>query len=211
MGRRIVAVTPDLVGDLPDPCRGCAFWESGPTLARRDADAAAATKRAWLAATTSAWGECGQLVYVDDDPAGYVLYAPAAFVPRAAAFATSPAAHDAVLLMTCRVAPAHGGQGLGRVLMQATAKDLTKRGFRAIEAYGTVGSAQPADATTAAGCVLPADYLERLGFATVRDHPLHPRLRLDLRTALTWRDPVGEALGRLRGAVRAFPAGANRI
>jgi len=47
-------------------------------------------------------------------------------------------------------------------------------------------------------------HLERIG----RTHLLPDDL-LD-GTALTWRDPVGGALERIRGAVRAFPAGANR-
>jgi predicted N-acetyltransferase YhbS len=105
-----------------------------------------------------------------------------------------------VLLVTSRVAAPHRGAGLGRVLVQSAAKDLTRRGVRAIEAYGALED----------GCVLPVDYLESVGFVTVRDHARNPRLRLDLRTALTWREPVGEAIDRIRGAVRPFPAGANR-
>jgi predicted N-acetyltransferase YhbS len=137
---------------------------------------------------------------VDDVPAGYVMYAPPAFVPRAGAFPTSPIGRDAVLLTAARIVPEHAGGGLGRVLVQAAAKDLTRRGVRAIEAYA--GTAEP--------CVLPAGYLEAVGFVRVREHARNPRLRLDLRTALAWRDPVGGALERIRGAVRAYPAGANR-
>jgi hypothetical protein len=203
MGRRIVPVTAALVPDLPWPCRECAFWETGPADHRRPPvdGRSAELKAAWVERTTSEWGSCGQLVYVDDVPAGYVTYAPPAFVPRASAFPTSPVSPDAVLLMTARVAAPFARVGLGRLLVQAAAKDLSRRGFRAIEAYGAV----------AEGCVLPVDYLEAVGFVTVRDHARHPRLRLDLRTALAWREPVGEALGRIRGAVRPFPAGASRV
>lgn len=201
MGRRIAPVTAHTLADLPMPCRGCSFWEAGPGhRSPVGALAQATTKAAWVEATEAGWGPCGLVVYVDEVPAGYVLYAPPAFVPRAAAFPTSPVGPDAVLLTAARVDAPFRDQGLGRVLVQAAAKDLTRRGVRAIEAYGGV------DET----CVLPVGFLEAVGFARVREHARSPRLRLDLRTALTWRDPVGGAWERIRGAVRPFPAGANR-
>ena len=202
MGRRIVPVTGETFGDLPQPCRDCAFWEAGPGPRGRAgaAVAQAVLKAEWVESTGTAWGPCGLLAYVDDVPACYVMYAPPAFVPRAVAFPTSPIGQDAVLLTAAYVLPEHRGAGLGRVLVQAAAKDLTQRGVRAIEAYGAVDQR----------CVLPPDFLESVGFVRVREHARNPRLRLDLRTAVTWRDPVGGALEKIRGAVRAFPAGANR-
>ena len=64
------------------------------------------------------------------------MYAPPAYVPRSVAFATSPVSPDAVLLMTAQVLPEFAGGGLGRMLLQAMAKDLTRRGVKAIEAFG---------------------------------------------------------------------------
>ncbi len=202
MARRIVPVTRQTIGDLPQPCRDCAFWEAGPGPRGLPgaAVAQAVLKAEWVESTGAAWGPCGLLAYVDEVPAGYVMYAPPAFVPRAVAFPTSPISQDAVLLTAAYVLPEHRGAGLGRVLVQAAAKDLTQRGVRAIEAYGAV----------AQSCVLPPDFLESVGFVRVREHARNPRLRLDLRTAVAWRDPVGGALEKIRGAVRAFPAGANR-
>jgi GNAT superfamily N-acetyltransferase len=202
MSRRIVPISPETVADLPLPCSACAFWELGPASRFSTAEPApvAVAKRSWVAATTSGWGTCGLVAYSDDVPVGYLLYAPPAYVPRAAAFPTAPVASDAVLLMAMRVVEEHRGGGLGRVLVQSMAKDLVKRGVRAIEAYGSTGD----------GCVLPIGYLESLGFVTVRDHVRHPRLRLDLRAALTWREDVEGAWERLMGAVRPFPAGAVR-
>ena len=202
MSRQIVPVTPETLADLPLPCSGCVFWELGPASGVR-ADAALpapVVKRTWVASTTSGWGSCGQVAYVDGEPVGYVLYAPPAYVPRAGAFPTAPVASDAVLLMTLRVVEQHRGGGIGRVLVQTMAKDLVKRGVRAVEAYGAI----------AEGCVLPVSYLEAVGFVTVRDHPRHPRLRLDLRSTLTWREDVEGAWERLVGVVRPFPVGAAR-
>jgi GNAT superfamily N-acetyltransferase len=202
MGRRTAALTGLTVADLPLPCRECAFWESAPPGRLTGTGAAsAALKRDWVEATTSAWGPVGQVVYVDEVPVGYVMYAPPGFVPRSPAFPTAPVAPDAVLLMAAHLVPDHRGSGLGRVLVQSAAKDLTKRGVRAIEAYGANGS----------GCVLPVMFLSQTGFVTVRENARYPRMRLDLRTALSWRDPVEGALSRFRGAVRAYPAGASRV
>jgi hypothetical protein len=50
--------------------------------------------------------------------------------------------------------------------------------------------------------VLPADYLLSVGFKTQRAHPRYPRMRLELRSVLTWRDEVEGALEKLLGAVR---------
>jgi hypothetical protein len=50
--------------------------------------------------------------------------------------------------------------------------------------------------------VLPADYLSRVGFKTVRPHPRYPRMRLDLKSTVTWRSEVEAALEKLLGAVR---------
>ncbi len=202
MSRQIVPVTPETLTDLPLPCSGCAFWELGPANGHSVGAAvpAAAAKRSWVVATTNGWGPCGLVAYVDGEPVGYVLYAPPAYVPRAGAFPTAPVGSDAVLLMTLRVVEQHRGGGIGRVLVESMAKDMVKRGVRAIEAYGSFAD----------GCVLPQSYLEAVGFVTVRDHARYPRLRLDLRTALTWREDVEGAWERLVGAVRPFPAGATR-
>lgn len=145
------------------------------------------------------WGSCGRVVYVDDVAAGFVLYAPPAYVPRSTAFPTSPVSPDAVQLMTALIVPGFQGQGLGRVIVQTVAKDLLRRGFKAIEVFGDARWKEPA-------CVLPADHLLAVGFKTVRPHPVHPRLRLELRTTLSWKEDVELALDRLLGAVQKEPA-----
>lgn len=201
MGRRLVPLTLDNLSDLPRPCRSCVFWELDPV--RGDAAVkdgrADSEKEAWISAVLLEWGSCGRVVYVDDVPAGFVLYAPPAYVPRATAFPTSPVSPDAVQLMTAFILPGYQGQGLGRVMVQTVAKDLIRRGFKAIEVFGDTRWKEPA-------CVLPADHLLAVGFKTVRPHPVHPRLRLELRTTLSWKEDVELALDRLLGVVQKEPA-----
>jgi GNAT superfamily N-acetyltransferase len=206
MSRRLVNVTLDNLADLPTQCRRCVYWELDPVSGdrARETGDAALEKEAWVSDTLLEWGSCGQLVYVDGIPAGYVLYAPPAYVPRASAFPTSPVSPDAVLWMTARLLPEFAGAGLGRMLVQGVARDVVRRGVRAIEAFGRTGSGEPA-ASGAADyrCLLPADYLRAVGFKTVRPHPRSPRLRLDVKTTVTWKEDVESALERLLSTIQA--------
>ena len=196
MSRRLVNLTLDTLEDVPSRCRKCVFWELDPVARQRALEAGSPDleKEAWVSATLLEWGSCGKLVYVDGVPAGYVLFAPPAYVPRSVAFPTSPVSPDAALLMTAHIVPEFGGGGLGRMLVQGVAKDLTKRGIKAIEAFADLKWDGP-------NCVVPADYLLSVGFKTVRPHHRFPRLRLELRTALSWKSDVEYALEKLLGSM----------
>jgi len=172
------------------------FWELDPVSRERAEDTGdpALEKEAWVSATLLDWGSCGKVVYVDDVPAGYVTYAPPLHVPRSVAFPTSPVSPDAVLLVTAMILPEFAGGGLGRMLVQGVAKDLTRRGVKAIEAFGDAKWTDPA-------CVVPADYLLSVGFKTVRPHHRYPRLRLDLKNTVSWREDVEVAIERLLGSM----------
>ncbi|MCW2599317.1 MAG: hypothetical protein JWM02_1146 [Frankiales bacterium] len=200
MSRRAVNITLDNLDDLPGRCRRCVFWELDPVAHDRAVEAGdtAFEKESWVSATLLEWGSCGKIVYVDSVPAGYVMYAPPMYVPRSVAFPTSPVSDDAVLLMTGQVLPAFAGGGLGRMLLQGVAKDLVRRGVRAIEAFGDLNHEDPA-------CVLPAEYLTAVGFKTVRQHHRFPRLRLELKNAVSWREDVEVALERLLGSMSPDP------
>jgi hypothetical protein len=195
MSRRLVNITLDNLSDLPATCRSCVFWELDPiSKERAEASDPALEKESWISSVLLEWGSCGKLLYVDGAPAAFVLYAPSQYVPRSVVFPTSPVSADAVLLMTGRVLNEFSGAGLGRMLIQGVAKDLTRRGVKAIEAFGDKQWDAPR-------CVLPVDYLLSVGFKTVRPHYRFPRLRMELRTALTWREDVEVALERLLGSM----------
>ncbi len=200
MSRRAVNITLDNLDDLPGRCRKCVFWELDPVAHDRALEAGDTgfEKESWVSATLLDWGSCGKVVYVDGVPAGFVMYAPPAYVPSSVAFPTSPVSADAVLLMTGHVHPDFAGGGLGRMLVQGVAKDLTRRGVRAIEAFGDERWEQPA-------CVLPAEHLRSVGFKTVRPHARFPRLRLELKSAVSWREDVEVALERLLGSMSPDP------
>ncbi len=209
MARRLAHLTLDNLGDLPIACQSCVFWELDPVRRERAVTAgeAAEEKESWISQVLLEWGSCGRIAYVDGDPAGYVVYAPPAFVPGTRSFPTAPASEDSVLLVTAMVYPEYGNIGLGRTLVQAVAKDLLKRGgIRAIEAF-----ADNRNAVGYGGCLLPTDFLLRVGFKTHRPHPRHPRLRLELKSVLTWREEVEAALEKLVGGLRPVRPAAEHV
>ncbi|CAM3602046.1 GNAT family N-acetyltransferase [Kibdelosporangium persicum] len=205
MSRRVVGITLDNLEHLPKHSRGCVFWELAPHL-KEQAEAFGETeleKEAWVSSMLLEWGSCGRLVYSDKLPVGFVLYAPPNAVPRSLAFPTSPISPDAVMLTGFYVLPEFRGGGLGRMLVQAVAKDLTRRGVKAIESFG---NAKPEDADEDNCCVVPSEFLASVGFKTVRPHARWPRLRLELRSAITWKEDVEAALERLLGTVSVTTA-----
>src|ERR1051325_3106756 len=156
MSRRLVNLTLDTLEDLPRPCRQCVYWELDPVAAERACASGdpGLEKEAWVWQTLLEWCSGGKLAYVDGMPAGFVMYAPPAYVPRGMAFPTSPVSPDAALLMAARVGPSFAGGGLGRMLVQGVARDLTKRGVKAMEAFGDAKFGDDANSS----CVAPADF-----------------------------------------------------
>lgn len=134
-----------------------------------------------------------------------VLLAPAQRRPAAGPLATVPISADAAVLVSLRIIPELRGTGLGRRLIQASAALALRSGRRGLEAIGTRGSGSC--------CLLSVGWLESVGFVLTRDHPLTPRLRMDLTTALTWRADLEAAWQRLTGLVVPVPPpeGASRL
>ena len=141
---------------------------------------------------TRHWGYCGVLALHEETPIGHLCMAPAQYVPRLGAFATTPVSPDAAVILSARVVEEFRGKGIGRQLVQSAAGLVVRRDIRALEAVGTYHDGP--------SCMLPAAWLEAVGFAVVRPHPITPRLRMDLQTTLRWPD-LGAAWHRLAGLV----------
>ncbi len=205
--------------DLPTRCRECVRWELPQDPATAESHGhRGLEKEAWLSHLLLSWPTAGRVAYVGEQSAGYALVAPPSMTPRSAHFPTSPVSPDAALLITGHVYGWARGMGVGRMLVQGVAKDLTLRGFHALEVFANRAGADAAgeetassttkavagpaiaDAQTPVGgepCLLPAGFAETVGFTVVADDPVVPRLRLELRTALDWREDVEAALDRL--------------
>lgn len=209
MSRKVVRLTLDLLAQVVAPCTECVHWEVDPVrrLGLEPGPQTVEEKEAWVSEVLREWGSCGRIALVDDQPVGFALYAPPAFCPGAAVYPTAPVSPDAVLLTQVYVAPEVCGGGLGRMLVQGVAKDLIKRAAApAVEAFGDTRGRR-------SGCLLPADFLGAVGFKTQRAHVVSPRMRMDLRSAISWREEVERAVERVLGAVRPVRApvpGASR-
>ncbi|QZY29150.1 GNAT family N-acetyltransferase [Nocardioides coralli] len=196
MTRTAVRLTLDNLDAIDASCRSCVFWQFDP-VRRQRLDDPTSEKAAWTSEVLREWGSCGRVAVVGDEVVGHLIYAPARFVPGSSGFPTAPVSADAVLLTTVHVAPHARGGGVGRMLVRAMARDLVERNIRAVEAFGSRTAGQR--------CTVPADFLSGVGFRTQRPHPITPRMRMDLRTAVSWKDEVEAALERLVGAVRPQP------
>lgn len=198
-------VRPMTVADLallPDPCARCTFWEvSLHDLASPDRHRdRAEVKREWAEAVARRWGYCGVIATDGDDLVGYATMAPAATVPRLGALdAVHPMNPDAAVLLSTRVEEAYRGHGAGRQLVQAAAGLMVRRDIRAIEALGSYRDGP--------SCISPVGFLQRVGFSVVRQHPVTPRLRMDLQATARWLPDLGAAWTRLTGLMPQPAAG----
>lgn len=193
--RQLRRLGADSAPTLPPPCVSCTHWETfpaAPDLADPMANPLA-TKRDWLVSVTAQGSPAGWIAVEDDAVIGYASAAPARLVPRRVEYAAGQIARDALMLVTVRVVADFRGAGVGSALVRAVAADAHDGGFRAIEAYAT---------TTGSRCLVPAAFLHAVGFETVREHRVHPRLRLDLRGTAVWRDDMARATRRLVAGLR---------
>ena len=197
MARRFRPMTAADLLALPEPCSRCTFWEASlADLATSSDRHGSQTKQEWAEAVTRHWGYCGVAAYNDNELIGHLTMAPAMYVPRLGAFATTPVSPDAAVILSARVVENWRGKGIGRQLVQSAAGLVVRRDIRALEAVGTYQEGP--------SCMLPTGWLEAVGFAIVRPHPITPRLRMDLQSSLRWAD-LGAAWHRLAGLVSSSP------
>ena len=207
VSRRIVPLTLD---NLERPARplaaACTFWEFGPLadpdpLPTEEADAGQGGLAVGHPAGLGQLRQdrlrgrrAGRATRCSRRPAS---------CPRSMSFPTSPVTGDAVLLMNAHVLPEWRSAGLGRMLAQRSRPSWCLAGSRQSRHSARPGRPSP-------GCLMPADYLRSVGFKTIRPHPLYPRLRMELKSTVSWRYDVEYALERIFGTTSAkslTPAG----
>lgn len=203
----LVPLSMSTIGLIPHPCRGCVRWELGGATGEgvQLTGQTEFEKEVWLSGVMLTWGSAGLVVTVDDEPAGYALFAPPPTVPGAAELPSGPVSPDAVLLTALRVDERFTGQGVGRFLVEGVIRTLTGRGVRAVEVFGREGERRSRKPGPRA-CTVPAGFLRHAGFTEVRPHRRYPRLRYELSGELDWKAQVEAALEHL---LEAVPAGAR--
>ncbi len=196
--RRVAPLAGADVEDLPETCRVCLFWELGrPRPDPRDLDRVdelagdpAMQKQAWWSSQVLEDQPPGRVVRVDDELAGYVLFArPGVLSPRKAP--APQASEDALLLATIWVEPTMREHGIGRLLVQAALKEAIRLDLDAVEVYGDRRFREQ-------DCVLPAMWLLHEGFQVHREHPRYPLLRIDAKRTARWAETLEHALEDIR-------------
>lgn len=209
MSRRVRPLDGEQVESLPDRCRACLFWELGwprPDPRTQDppdvlAGDPVAAKQAWCTNQVLAGRPPGRVIIVDDELAGYALFAPVAeFAPRR--MLVPPASRDALLLATLWVSPFHRKHGVGRLLVQAAVKEALRLELRAVEVYGDRRWRET-------DCVLPCTWLLHEGFEVATEHPRYPLLRLETRRTVreALEHAIEEALERIPRRMAPMPVG----
>ena len=171
-----------------------------PRAGSRTTATAVEAKEAWLSATLLDWGSCGQVVRVDGAVAA-TRSTRRRRTSRGSRRTPRPRSRrDAVLLATLHVEPEHADRGLARMLVQGMAADLARRGVRAVEAIASHRRRRRRAWCRRTSC-------SRSGSRRCARTRGTPRLRLDLRSTVAWREDVVEAaLDRLLGGRRQVGA-----
>src|SRR5919197_2143546 len=152
----------------PKECLTSVFWELD---GEEDLDPFF-QKEEWFSSTLLEWGRCGMLVVEEETTLAFAQYAPATLFPKLRSFPTGKVSPDAAYLSYCFVVEGRRGRGLGAELIRAVARDVVERGYLALEAIG--------DRAWDGDWVLPFEFLHRIGFRVLIDHPRYPLLRLHL-------------------------------
>ena len=195
--RRLRPMTAADLSALPEPCARCTFWESSLVDLAAPADHLdrRQVKTDWAEAVTRHWGYCGVLALAGRRrSSGICAWPRPVMCPGSARSRRPRSARTRRCCLSARVVEEWRGRGIGRQLVQSAAGLVVRRDIRALEAVGTY--------TDGPSCMLPTGWLEAVGFAVVRPHPITPRLRMDLQSRLRWAD-LGAAWHRLTGLVSA--------
>ena len=202
MVSRLSPITAETVGLIHPRAARCLFWEVEPETRLRieahGSETEAFEKKAWLLTRLIDYGSCGfTLSFEETDnfrrPArATLLFCSPDDAPGVAPLPTAPVSTDAQLITSLFIDPRLTGMGLESVLLDAAVMDLTERGYAAIEAFGLRSEVEFAETTDEVIDVvvkrekiglIDVEQLEGAGFKTVRDHPVLPRLRLELPPA----------------------------
>lgn len=160
--------------------RASAFWEYAGAVADP-----AFEKEAWLSDVLLSYGECGFTVGEE----ATVLFCSRDDAPGASKLPTAPVSEDADIITSLFINSARAGRGLEAVLLDAAIMALTERGVGAVEAFGFYGHPDVSAATQYLGTkpaligLMPFEVLIGAGFEVAADHPVVPRLRLELPPA----------------------------
>lgn len=130
--------------DIPEPCRGCVYWEFPKDFEKGNEDQQKKAnlevkKKRWFEQTIKEFGTCGKIVYHNDKPMAYAQYAPSTRLPNVKHYKSKPVGklEEGVVFLSCLFVADETlrGKGIGKKMLQQITEELRRRGFKAIETF----------------------------------------------------------------------------
>lgn len=219
----LVPVSQERISRIHPQAGRSIFWELAPEIAESVLQSGdpAFEKEAWLTTTLLEYGSCGFSLErsTHHRAVATVFYCAREKSPGTLNFPTGPVSEDAEVLTSLFIDPGFAGVGLETVLLDAAIMQLIERQVPAVEAFGwredfflradvdtllegPVG--EVLRSATEIGLMSVA-VLESAGFRVVSDHPVLPRMRLELPppTSLLLARAVEELFSRAEATVHA--------
>lgn len=194
----LIHLSQDTMGRIHPQASRSIFWELEADAASLVHDSGDPTfeKEAWLTTVLLDYGCCGISLERSSlaRAVATVLWCSRDDAPGAAQLPTAPVSEDAQLLTSLFIDPGFAGVGLEAVLVDAAIMQLVDADASAVEAFGwrsdffaradvdellegPVGSILRSASEIG---LMSVSVLESAGFTVVADHPVLPRLRLEL-------------------------------
>ena len=194
----LIPLSPETMGRIHPQAGRSIFWELDAEAASlvQDSGDPAFEKEAWLTTTLLDYGCCGLSLERSTAARAVatVLWCSRDAAPGCAQLPTAPVSEDAEVLTSLFIDPGFAGVGLEAVLLDAAIMQLVDADVPAVEAFGwrqdffsradvdellegPVGSILRSASEIG---LMSVAVLESAGFQVVADHPVLPRLRLEL-------------------------------
>lgn len=194
----LVPLSQETMGRIHPQAGRSIFWELDAEAASlvQDSGDPAFEKEAWLTTTLFNYGCCGLSLERSTAARAVatVLWCSRDAAPGCAQLPTAPVSEDAEVLTSLFIDPGFAGVGLEAVLLDAAIMQLVDADVPAVEAFGwrqdffsradvdellegPVGSILRSASEIG---LMSVAVLESAGFQVVADHPVLPRLRLEL-------------------------------
>lgn len=158
--------------------------------------AAAFEKEAWMLTILFEEGGCGfNIGFLNADPIdavpalATVYYCSAAAAPGTSKMPTGPVSKNAMVITSLFVEPVFASTGMEALLIDAALMDMMDNNISAVEAFGLREEFSFEDLDSQLKPIvdknldiglIPLQVLESAGFEIIVDHPILPRLRIEL-------------------------------
>ena len=197
----LIHLSQETIGRIHPQAARSIFWELDAEAASlvQDSGDPSFEKEAWLTTTLLHYGCCGLSLERSTLPRAVatVLWCSRDDAPGAAQLPTAPVSEDAEVLSSLFIDPGFAGVGLEAVLIDAAIMQLVDRNVPAVEAFGwrqdffaradvdelLEGPVGRVLRSAPEIGLMSVSALESAGFQVVADHPVLPRLRLELPPA----------------------------